>query len=139
MNVNDPAFLLLVEDNDLDVEFVRRLIKKLHVEVTLLRANNGEDALNILSQVGSSDEISTPIAIIIDIHMPRMGGIELLQTISEHEELANVPCYVLSSSTLHQDKDNAAKHGAKNYFIKPITAEQLLELLATLLEKQPGT
>lgn len=74
-----------------------------------------------------------PDLIILDIEMPEINGFEMLEMIKEKEELVNVPVIFLTSNNQHADVVNAIKGGAKEYILKPIKEELLLEKVNSIL------
>ena len=72
-------------------------------------------------------------AIILDINMPRMNGLELLGTIKEDEQYAGMPVIMLTTEGQDEDKDKAVALGATAYMVKPFKPTQLLTLLERIL------
>ena len=108
--------LLLVEDDYLDVESVKRALKKIDVEVILNVAHNGVDAL---ASITSKDKM-LPDIIILDINMPKMNGVEFLGIIKSYYSLKNIKVFVLTTSA--EDYDKIAMHnlGIEGYILKPL-------------------
>lgn len=121
--------ILLVEDNDLDVVIVERLLRKLGLHYPVVRAKNGEEALAILRPQTGMPGLLPPFTMIVDINMPRMNGFELLDEIIDDPMLSDVPIYVLSSSDNQQDKNRAMQYRIRGYVVKPITETILLEIM----------
>lgn len=126
----DPATkILLVEDNDLDVFMIQRLMKKLSLDLPIIRARNGEEALKILRPENSDPTLVPPYIMLLDINMPRMGGFEMLDMLGDDEILSRIPIYIVSTSTLQRDKDKAMTYRIRGYVVKPVTQTVLLEML----------
>lgn len=121
--------ILLVEDNDLDALVIKRLLRKLNLDYPIVRAKNGEEALQILRSQGKSKALEPPFTMIVDINMPRMNGFELLDEVIDDSMLAEVPIYILSSSGSSQDKTRANQYQIRGYAVKPMTAPVLLDIL----------
>ena len=121
--------LLLVEDNDLDVFMVQRMMKKLSLDYPIIHAKNGEEALNILRPEGRDSSLVPPFVMILDINMPRMGGFELLDELGDDEILSQIPVYMVSTSTRQKDKDRAMTYRIRGYVVKPVTQAVLLDML----------
>lgn len=121
--------LLLVEDNDLDVFMVQRMMRKLSLDYPIIHAKNGEEALNILRPVGRVSSLVPPFVMILDINMPRMGGFELLDELGDDEILSQIPVYMVSTSTRQKDKDKAMTYRIRGYVVKPVTQAVLLDML----------
>ena len=122
--------LLLVEDNDLDVFMVQRMMRKLSLDYPIIHAKNGEEALKILRPAGKDSSLVPPFVMILDINMPRMGGFELLDELSDDEILTQIPVYMVSPSTRQTDKDKAMTYRIRGYVVKPVTQAVLLDMLA---------
>lgn len=109
--------VLLVEDDYLDVENIKRTFKKLQIDPDLHVAHNGVDALAFLTQ---DDKKITPDIIILDINMPKMNGIEFLGIIKSYYSLKNIKTYVLTTSSEQYDKISVENLGIHGYIIKPL-------------------
>lgn len=121
--------ILLVEDNDLDVIVLQRLLRRLKLNHPVVRARNGEEALAILQPGEDSAGIVPPFTMIVDINMPRMNGFELLDAIAGDLVLSQVPTYIMSTSDREQDKNRARQYRIRGYVVKPVTETVLLEIL----------
>ncbi len=108
--------LLLVEDDYLDVESVKRALKKIEVDVNLNVAHNGVDALSLIT---SKDKI-LPDIIILDINMPKMNGVEFLGIIKSYYSLKNIKVFVLTTSAEDYDKLAMQNLGIEGYILKPL-------------------
>lgn len=121
--------ILLVEDNDLDALVIKRILRRLKLDYPIVRASNGEEALNILRSGITEGVLVPPFIMIVDINMPRMNGFELLDEVIDDPQLSKVPIYMLSSSGSEKDKNKAAKYRIRGYKVKPITEPVLMEIL----------
>lgn len=128
--MHDPNMkLLLVEDNDLDVFMVQRMMRKLSLDYPIIHAKNGEEALRILRPVDTEPSLVPPFVMILDINMPRMGGFELLDELGDDDILSQIPVYMVSTSTREKDKQRALTYRIRGYVVKPMTQAILLEIL----------
>lgn len=126
----DPNMkLLLVEDNDLDVFMVQRLMRRLNLDYPIIHAKNGEEALQILRPDKSDPSLVPPFIMILDINMPRMSGFELLDELVDDPMFSQIPVYIVSTSTRQKDKDKAMTYRIRGYVVKPVTQTVLLEML----------
>ncbi|ASJ76522.1 response regulator [Granulosicoccus antarcticus] len=126
---NPNLKLLLVEDNDLDVFMVQRLMRRLNLDFPIIHAKNGEEALAILRPDPNACTLVPPFVMILDINMPRMNGFELLDELGDDPMLAQIPIYIVSTSTRQKDKDKAMTYSIRGYVVKPVTQTVLLEIL----------
>ena len=120
MNKTEVTFLL-VEDDDVDAITLERTFKKLKIANTLVRACDGLEALEIL-KAGS---ISSPFIILLDLQMPRMNGLEFLETIRKDPKYASSIVVVLTTSKADEDMISSYKYNIAGYFLKSATAEFL--------------
>ncbi|MDB9312320.1 response regulator [Spirulina sp. CS-785/01] len=122
---------LLIEDDEVDIMTVRRAFKKHNLDHQLWTASNGVEALELLSP-DSQDYPSHNRLILLDLNMPKMGGIEFLHQLRSHPELKKIPVIVLTTSNEDEDKVKAYNFNVAGYMIKPVTFESFLETIATL-------
>lgn len=130
--MNKKASVLLVEDDEVDVMNVQRAFKKNSFQHPLYIANNGLEALSLLK--GSSGTLlnPTPKIILLDINMPKMGGIEFLQELRKDPLLSAISVFVLTSSNEDYDKIAAYNLNVAGYILKPVSFESFSQALATL-------
>ncbi|MFK7995210.1 MAG: response regulator [Granulosicoccus sp.] len=112
--------LLLVEDNDIDVELVRRIATRYAINIPIVRACNGVEALEILQSPDESGLVY-PYIILLDINMPMMGGFELLEHLAIHGPEIDVPIYILTTSDSLLDRNKLAEYKIAGYLVKPLT------------------
>ena len=119
--------ILLVEDNPGDVRLLQEALKEARVHSNLHVTKDGQDALSFLRQEGPYSGIPRPDILLLDLNMPKKGGLELLREIKNEEDLA-----ILTSSQARGDIDQALGLYANCYLIKPIDSGRLLLLLRTV-------
>ncbi len=120
--------ILLIEDDLVDVMTVKRGFKELGVLNALLTAQNGEEALNYLS----NPKDGLPCVILLDINMPKMNGHEFLQVLNQHAVFKNIPVIMLTSSKEQQDVDNSFDQGISGYILKPVNYKEFLSSIQVL-------
>lgn len=106
--------ILLVEDDCVDVMAVQRVLKELQVTNELVHAANGEEALTYLRDPNHA----RPCVILLDLNMPKMNGLELLEILWGDEALNNIPAIVVTTSVEQEDMAVSAKLGAVAYIVK---------------------
>jgi CheY-like chemotaxis protein len=119
--------ILLVEDNPDDVELTLRSFKKHNIrnEITVVR--DGAEALDYLFATGAysdRDTTTVPTVIILDLKLPKVDGLEVLQRIRADERTKFLPVVILTSSKEEQDMINSYKLGANSYVRKPVDFNQ---------------
>jgi CheY-like chemotaxis protein len=112
--------ILLIEDDYVDVESVRRLLKKLEVPTQLHVAHNGVDGLAMLTGNSPAGSKLNPDIIILDINMPKMNGIEFLRIIKNYYSLKNIKIFILTTSSEEYDKMAVESLGVNGYLLKPL-------------------
>ena len=131
----DLPTILLVEDDDDHAKLVRRGLGRSPVPFRLEHVKDGEAALDYLHQRGRFAEPATsprPALILLDLRLPRIGGLEVLAEIKELESLRDIPTVVLTSSESERDKARAYGHHANSYVPKPVDFGQFGRLMEEL-------
>lgn len=113
------ANILLVEDDQLDVMDMKRTLSKAGILYQLHVAANGEEAIDLLNGKETQSPF-IPDLVLLDINMPRMNGLELLNIIRNTEEWKNIKCFIVTTSEERVDKEAAKKLGVSGYIVKPL-------------------
>ena len=125
--MEDLTFLL-VEDDEVDIMNVQRAFKKNNLSSTLVIAKNGLEALELLR----NGSIKYPRAVLLDINMPKMNGLEFLQEIRNDEKLKTLVVFVLTTSNDDKDKFEAYNYNVAGYIIKPVSFEKFIVAIKSL-------
>ncbi len=128
--------ILLVEDDENDVFFMRRAIQKANLNLSMQVAMDGQSAIDYLDGNGDySDRTKYPLprAVFLDLKLPYVHGFEVLAWIRQKPSLRDLPVMILTSSPEDRDRQEAEKLGAQAYRVKPPTREMVLDVLAPLL------
>jgi two-component system response regulator len=114
--------ILLVEDSDADAELITRALRKSSVVNRVVRLRDGVEALEFVFHEGSFSKRTGghPRLILLDLKMPRLGGIDVLRRLKGDERTAMIPVVVLTSSAEEQDVINSYKLGVNSYLVKPV-------------------
>jgi CheY-like chemotaxis protein len=121
--------ILLVEDDDLDVENVRRAFRKANITNPLWIASDGEQALEMLR---GADYPPERRLVLLDINLPRLTGIEVLREIRADERLRHLCVVVLTTSNEDRDRTEAYDLHVAGYLLKPVTSQSFVDLMTTL-------
>ncbi len=125
--------VLLVEDDEVDVMNVKRAFKKVNITNPLYIASNGLEALAMLRSQDQSSHVPTERRLILlDLNMPKMGGIEFLQELRTDPQLKSTPVVVMTTSNQDEDRVEAYNLNVAGYILKPVTFNNFIELMATL-------
>jgi DNA-binding response OmpR family regulator len=119
--------ILLVEDDADDVFFITRALRNSGVDVHLDVVNDGQAAVEFLSQPGQgrSEGASGSRIVILDLNLPRKSGLEVLRWIRRESLCKTAVVIVLTSSTSEADMNEAYLLGVNSYVIKPTDAMKL--------------
>lgn len=124
--------ILLVEDDEVDIMNVKRAFKKNNVTNPLYVCNNGVEALEFLKGKRDPAIADLPKIILLDLNMPRMGGIEFLRELRKDERLRNISVFVMTTSNEDNDKVEAYNLNVAGYIIKPLSMDQFMDVVSTL-------
>jgi two-component system response regulator len=117
--------ILLVEDNDDDVQLTRRALQRNNIANELIVLGDGAAALSYLQAAADPARgISLPTLILLDLKLPKLDGLELLQRLRADPRLRRQPVVILTSSTEEQDIAKSYDSGANSYIRKPVDFEQ---------------
>jgi two-component system response regulator len=132
----DSVELLLVEDNINDAELAIRELKKHHLANNLFHVKDGEEALDFLfatgKYAGTRNVNHTPKVVLLDIQMPKVNGIEVLQRLKDDDRTKATPVVMLTSSKEDPDIQKCYQLGANSYIVKPVNFERFAEAIKNL-------
>lgn len=124
--------IFLVEDDEVDIMNVKRAFKKNNITNPLYVAGNGIEALNMLKGENGIDKIPKPRIILLDLNMPKMGGIEFLKEMRQIDDLKNISVFVMTTSNEDNDKVEAYSLNVAGYILKPLSMESFVSAVSTL-------
>ena len=124
--MNSEIQFLCVEDSDIDHESIERSFKKLKISNKMHRARDGEEALEILRGTSPNEALRRPYVVLLDLNMPRMGGLEFLSVIRKDPNLKKTPVFVLTTSEHRKDIEAAHEHNVCGYIAKPIKRGEMM-------------
>lgn len=125
--------ILLVEDDKVDVMNVQRSFKKANITNPLYVASNGVEALAVLrDELETVKMPNTRRLVLLDLNMPKMGGIEFLETLRADDNLRATPVIVLTTSDQERDRVEAYNLNVAGYILKPVTFTNFAEVMAAL-------
>ena len=116
--------ILLVEDNPMDVDLTLHAFKRHRLANPVEVARDGEEALAWIARWEGG--APRPVVILLDVNMPRIGGLEVLRQLKSHPEFRTIPVVMLTTSSVGRDVDAAYQHGANSYIVKPVDFEKFM-------------
>lgn len=134
MAARDPL-VLLVEDDPNDMFLIRRAFKKADANRQLFGVWDGKQAISYLSgteEFSDRDLYPLPHLLILDLKLPKVSGLEVLEWLKSHGGLRRLIVLVLSASAQNSDICRAYDLGANSYLVKPLDSGQLDEMIRAL-------
>ena len=133
INTKDKtAEILLIEDNAGDVLLTKEAFRHTHFKYNLRVARDGDEALKILNRQGKYNSSPMPDLILLDLNLPKIDGIEVLEKIKTNSELKDIPVIILSGSQAETDMTSSYDLHANSYVIKPDNFDDFKEIIASI-------
>ncbi len=133
MKPRTPRSIIVVEDSQEDFEILQFACKSASIELTLVRCENGEEAIDCLNGYGKySGFLPPPALVLLDLNLPLMSGKEVLRHIKTSNRLKTLPVLIFSSSSSLKDIADCYREGASSYIVKPLGLAQTRVILETL-------
>jgi CheY-like chemotaxis protein len=126
--------ILLVEDDAVDITAIRRSFGRQKILNPLVVARHGMEALDIMRGENGQEKIQTPYLALLDLNMPRMGGIEFLRELRDDPALRRTLVFVMTTSMAAADRLRAYDMNVAGYFLKHPPGKDFLEAF-TLIER----
>lgn len=133
--MNQPACILLVDDNRMDVELALDAFREAHLSNHIEVASGGQQALDYLFGAGDYNNRTLhplPALILLDLKMPGIDGFEVLRQVKSTPLVKRIPVVILTSS--HEEGDRAMSYdiGANSYLVKPVSFEGFLAVVGKI-------
>jgi len=135
MDKPEAMEILLVEDNDYDAELTLRALKQNNSSNRIIRFSDGQEALDYLFQPEAINEAkmrAKPKLILLDLKLPGISGLEVLQAVKSDPRTRLIPVVVLTSSTEEKDIINSYQLGGNSYISKPVEFDNFMETMKHL-------
>jgi CheY-like chemotaxis protein len=121
--------LLLVDDDDGDARSVQRAFASARIVNPIVRAIDGIDALDILRGSNGRTKLPPPYLLLVDLNMPRMNGIELVDALRQDPDLHSCIVFVLTTSRRDEDKVAAYDLNVAGYIVKEHAGQDFQRLI----------
>ncbi len=134
MNKRSLRTILLVEDSLADAEMAMDALNEAHLVNPVVHVEDGVDCMDYLHCRGAfaGRDCADPAVVLLDIKMPRMSGLDVLNQMRESERFRRIPVVILSSSREESDLARSWDLGVNAYVIKPVDVDQFFEAVRTL-------
>jgi two-component system response regulator len=135
MTLTDAVEIILVEDNPDDAALAIRTLKKQNLANNLVHLQDGAEALDFIFGTGAyegRDINKTPKVILLDLKMPKVNGIEVLEKIKSDDRTKHIPVVVLTSSAEDPDIKTCYKLGVNSYIVKPLGFDSFTNKISEL-------
>lgn len=124
--------ILLVDDDELDAKALKRAFRELKIANTLYEARDGVEALELLRGAPGRAALPPPYIILLDLNMPRMGGIEFLHQLRGDPLLHSSVVFVMTTSADEEDRINAYRFNIAGYILKHSPGRSFLDAISML-------
>ena len=132
--MNEP-YILMVEDNESDEELAVLAFRRAKISNEVVVVRDGQEALDYLFATGNfvaRDSSHLPAVVLLDLHLPKIDGLEVLQRLRQDERTKLLPVVILTSSRLDQDRLASYVGGANSFVTKPIEFHEFAEAVGSL-------
>ena len=131
----DKATILLIEDNPDDVELTLHAFQKNHMANDVVVVGDGAEGLDYLFGTGKyagRDADKLPALILLDLQLPKIGGLEVLRKVREDERTKRIPVVILTTSDEEEDIINGYDRGCNSYLRKPVDFTEFMNSVSQL-------
>lgn len=128
--VSESGHILLCEDNKRDADLTMRALRKHNITNTIIWVKDGEEALNYLFGKGKYKNRpveDTPRVIMLDLKMPKMDGMQVLEKVRSNPKTRHIPVVVMTSSREESDIARSYDLGANSYIVKPVDFSKFMK------------
>lgn len=146
MNENEGVGILLVEDDDGHALLVEKNLRRAGLSNNFLRLKDGQEALDYFFSSDGSANLShlDQVVVLLDVNMPRVGGVEVLKRIKADPATASIPIIMLTTTDDPREIERCYEYGCNLYITKPVEYDAFIEAVRRLgfflqIIKVPGT
>jgi two-component system response regulator len=132
MHHNEAIDILLIEDNDFDAELSLRALHQNHLSNHIIRLADGQEALDYLFPPEQNHVRVNPKLILLDLKLPGLSGLEVLQALKGNVHTSHIPVVVLTSSTEEEDIAKCYELGVNSFISKPVEFDSFMDTVRNL-------
>ena len=122
--------ILIIEDRPADLDLTKRALARQRVLNPIQVARDGEEALAYIARWEAGEP--PPVFILLDLKLPKVGGLEVLSRLKAHPQFSTLPVIVLTTSAEDHDIEEAYRLGCNSYIVKPVEFDRFMEVAAHL-------
>lgn len=127
---NDLSPILIVEDRLTDLDLTKRAFARRRLLNPIQEARDGEQAVAYIERWEAGEPL--PVLILLDLGLPKIGGLEVLRQFKNHPTSASIPVIVLTTSAENSDIQEAYRLGCNSYIVKPVEFNKFMEVAAQI-------
>jgi len=127
-----PIEVLLVEDSPGDAELMVEALEESSLPIRVTVVEDGEEAVCYLRRQGPHQNAPRPDLVLLDLHLPRKGGMEVLAEIKAHPDWKRIPVVIMTSSSAEKDVLSAYDRHANCFITKPVDIDKFLEAVRSI-------
>jgi two-component system response regulator len=131
-NLRNGRPLLVIEDNDMDLDFCLQAFNDHSVANPIMVCRDGEEALQFIDAHSSPDDPELPLLVLLDLRLPKVDGIDVLRHARQHAVWKQVPFIVLTTSRENSDITHAYELGVNSYIVKPVDFTSFAEVIKSI-------
>lgn len=132
MSTTTAVTVVLVDDDVVDVMAVKRAFKQHRIANPIVVARDGVEALTRLRGTADMPPLPKPYIILLDLNMPRMGGLEFLAELRADPALSSTVVFVLTTSAADEDRNASYKEHVAGYMVKSKVGADFMQMVALL-------
>jgi two-component system, response regulator len=127
-------FVLLADDNSTDAELTTRALEIGGVSKNIVWVQDGEAALQFVFRTGAYSNRTTPNPrlMLLDLHMPKIDGLDVLERIKKDERTRSIPVVIMSSSDQESDMQHSYERYANSYIVKPVDFREFTDQVSSI-------
>lgn len=124
--------LLVVEDNDMDLDFCLQAFEEHAIANPVIACRDGDEAIAFIDAHASATDSSFPLLVLLDLRLPKVDGIDVLRHARQQAQWKQVPFIVLTTSNDNADISAAYEHGVNSYIVKPVDFGSFAEVVKNI-------
>lgn len=127
-----PLQILLIEDDDDHAELTLHALEQHDGGHRATRVADGAEALDYLLSRGAHAGVERPDLVLLDLNLPKVGGLDVLDQIKSDPDLRRIPVVVLTTSDAEEDRREAYERYANSYLVKPVSYDKFEAMIQRL-------